>query len=255
MGKNDSRQEQGSCSRLKRVLIGVAVWSLLAGVGSEVLASENVQQDFRLWAPVFLTVPLSTSFLGYAEVNPRFGDDVSQLDQLILRTAVGYKLDDRWSVWQGYAWNTVYYRANDQPDFNGEQRIYQQLSYKDKFPFLETFPFLKILSRSRLEERWIQHVSDTAFRARTMLRVDVPLPMIPSWSFVTFDEIFVNLNGVSGGPEGGFDQNRFFIGVNKEFMKQFNVDLGYQMQIINSRRDEMVNQINNCIMINFFINL
>jgi len=98
-------------------------------------------------------------------------------------------------------------------------------------------------------------VSDTAFRARTMLRVDVPLPMIPSWSFVTFDEIFVNLNGVSGGPEGGFDQNRFFIGFNKEFMKQFNVDLGYQMQIINSRRDEMVNQINNCIMLNFFINL
>ncbi|MBI5314960.1 MAG: DUF2490 domain-containing protein [Nitrospirae bacterium] len=255
MGKNDSRHEQGWCSRLKRVLIGVATWSLLAGAGSEVLASENTQQDFRLWAPVYLTVPLSTSFLGYAEVNPRFGDDVSQLDQLILRTAVGYKLNDRWSVWQGYAWSTVYYKANDQPDFTGEQRIYQQLSYKDKLPFLETFPFVKLLSRSRLEERWIQHVSDTAFRARTMLRVDVPLPMIPSWSFVTYDEIFVNLNGVSGGPEAGFDQNRFFIGFNREFIKQFNVDLGYQMQIINTRKEEMVNQINNMILIQLWINL
>ncbi len=255
MRKLDTRQELRWRSRLKRVLIGVATWSLLAGAGSEVLASENTQQDFRLWAPVYLTVPLSTSFLGYAEVNPRFGDDVSQLDQLLLRTALGYKLNDNWSVWQGYAWVTSYYKANDQPDFNGEHRIYQQLSYKDKFSFLESFPFVKILSRSRLEERWIEHVSDTAFRARTMLRVDIPLPMIPSWSFVTFDEIFVNLNGVSGGPEGGFDQNRFFIGFNKEFMKQFNVDLGYQMQIINSRRDEMVNQINNCIMLNFFINL
>ena len=104
------------------------------------------------------------------------------------------------------------YQANDQPNFTGEQRIYQQLSYKNKFSFLESFQFVTILSRSRLEERWIQHVSDTAFRARTMMRADFPLPMLPSWSFVTFDEIFVNMNGVSGGPEGGFDQNRFFIG-------------------------------------------
>ncbi|MGH7181713.1 MAG: DUF2490 domain-containing protein, partial [Nitrospiraceae bacterium] len=209
----------------------------MAGAGSEVLASQNVQQNFRLWSPVFLTVPLSTSFLGYAEVNPRFGDDVSDLNQLILRTAVGYKLDDRWSIWQGYAWATVYYNANNQPDFTGEQRIYQQLSSKDKLPFLETFPFINLNSRTRLEERWIDHTSHTALRARTMLRVDVPLPMIPGWGFVTFDEIFVNLNGVSGGPEAGFEQNRFFIGVNHEFMKKFNMDLGYQMQIINTRKD------------------
>ena len=247
--------QTGWRSRLKCLVVGVVVGSLVVIAGSEIFASENTQQDFRLWAPVFLTVPLSTSFLGYAEVNPRFGDDVSQLDQLILRTAVGYKLDDRWSVWQGYAWNTVYYRGNDQPDFNGEQRLYQQLSYTDKFSLLESFPFVKILSRTRLEERWIQHVSDTAFRARTMIRVDVPLPMFPSWSFVTFDEIFVNLNGVSGGPEGGFDQNRFFIGFNKEFMKQVSVDLGYQMQITNSRSDEFTNEINNCILLNVFINL
>ena len=85
---------------------------------------------------------------------------------------------------------------------------------------------------------------------------------LPISSFVVFDEIFVNLNGISNGssgqrfgPEAGFDQNRFFVGFNYEFMKQFNVDLGYQMQIINTRRDELVNQINNTIMINLFINL
>ena len=258
MGKIDSRQAKGWRSRFTRLLIGVAAWSLVAGAGSEVLAAgSTLSNDFRLWSPVFLTVPLSTSFIGYAEVNPRFGDDVSDLNQLILRTALGYKLNDRWSVWQGYAWNTVYQNANNQPDFTGEQRIYQQLSYKETFPFLETFPFIKILSRSRLEERWIDHTDGTALRARTMLRVDVPLPkMIPDTAFVVFDEFFFNLNGVSGGgPEAGFDQNRFFIGFNHEFMKQFNMDLGYQMQIVNTRKEEMVNQINNIIMMNFFINL
>ena len=38
-------------------------------------------------------------------------------------------------------------------------------------------------------------------------------------------------------------------------MKQFNMDLGYQMHIVNTRIENMVNQINNCIMINFFINV
>ena len=96
-----------------------------------------------------------------------------------------------------------------------------------------------------------------------MLRVDIPLPkIIPNTSFVVFDEIFVNLNGISNGtsgqrfgPEAGFDQNRFFVGFNYEFMKQFNMDLGYQMQIINTRKEEMVNQINNAILLNFFVNL
>ncbi len=258
MAESNLRQKRGSGSRLKCLLIGMAAWGLVAGIGSEALAAgSTLSNDFRLWTPVFLTVPLSTSFLGYAEVNPRFGDDVSDLNQLILRTALGYKLNDNWSVWQGYAWNTVY-----QPEFNGEHRIYQQLTYKDKFSFLEAFPFIKVQSRSRLEERWIEHTGGTALRARTLLRVDVPLPMFPSWGFVTFDEIFFNLNGISNGssgqrfgPEEGFDQNRFFIGFNYEFMKEFNVDLGYQMQIINTRRDQLVNQINNTIMINLFINL
>ena len=102
MGKYDSRQVKGWRSRLTALLIGVAAWSLVAGAGSEVLAAgSTLSNDFRLWAPVFLTVPLSTSYIGYAEVNPRFGDDVSDLNQLILRTALGYKLNDRWSVWVG----------------------------------------------------------------------------------------------------------------------------------------------------------
>jgi len=171
----------------------------VAGAGSEVLAADStLSNDFRLWAPVYLTVALPQNFIGYAEVNPRFGDDVSDLNQLILRTALGYKLNDKWSLWQGYAWSTVYYNAANMPEFTGENRIYQQLTYKDKFPFLETFPFVKIMSRSRLEERWIDHTDGTALRARTMLRLDIPLPkMIPDTAFVTYDEIFFNLNGVS----------------------------------------------------------
>ena len=259
MGKCALHHEKGWRSRLTSLLIGVAAWSLVAGAGSEVFGS-TLSNDFRLWTPVFLTVGLPQNFIGYAEANPRFGDDVSDLNQLILRTALGYKLNDKWSVWQGYAWSTVYDNAVNKDEFTGEHRIYQQLTFKDQYSFLEAFPFIKFQSRSRLEERWIDHIEGTAFRARTMVRLDVPLPMFPDWSFVTFDEIFFNLNGRMGNkgviaPEAGFDQNRWFIGFNRQFTKQINMDVGYQMQIVNTRTENLVNQINNILMINFYINL
>ena len=43
-------------------------------------------------------------FIAHMEVDPRFGDGVSNIDQWIIRPAIGYKLTDHWSVWQGYAW-------------------------------------------------------------------------------------------------------------------------------------------------------
>ena len=162
-----------------RLIIGVAGSSLLSGAGSEVLAAgSTLSNAFCLWAPVFLTVPISQSCSGFAEANPRLGDDVSNLNQLILRTAIGYKLNNQWSIWQGYAWNTVFDDATNYDDLPEEHCIYQQLTYQDKFDFLEAFPFMKIQSRTRLEERWMDHTGGTALRPRTMLRVDVPLPQI-----------------------------------------------------------------------------
>lgn len=242
MGVSHSVQKKRPLSRLICVLLGLVAWSLTDGTVSVVQATVN--QDFRLWAPVYLTVPLSSSFIGYMEVNPRFGDDVSELDQLILRPAIGYKLNDRFSVWQGYAWV-----GNYQPSLREEDRLYQQLTYSEKFSFV------KVVSRTRLEERFIEHTDSASIRARTLLRGDFPLPVAPEWALVVYDEIFVNLNAVKNGPDSGFDQNRFFVGINREFTKQFNMDVGYQMQAINGNQAGLINQINNIILLQFFINL
>jgi hypothetical protein len=222
----------------------VATWTLASGAALEVHAGPTVNQDFRLWSPVYLTFPLSPSLLGYMEVNPRFGDDVSELDQLLLRPAIGYKLTDRLSLWQGYAWI-----GNYQPRFSEEHRVFQQLLYK------RMFPFVTLLSRSRLEERIIDNADGTAVRVRTLLRGDFPLPQAPDWAIVVYDEIFVNLNAVGNGPDSGLDQNRFFLGMNRRFTKQFNMDLGYQMQALNNRSAGLINQINHIILLQFFINL
>jgi hypothetical protein len=223
----------------------------------------NAKEDFRLWTPVFLTVNLPARFIAYMEVNPRIGDDVTNIDQLLLRPAIGYKLTDNWSIWQGYAWVGNF---NQPPtkfipsNFVGENRIFQQLIYQQKF---ESFKFM---ARTRMEERWIDHASGTALRLRQLFRLTYPLPMAPDWALVGFDEIFINLNSVdtfaevkaghSKGPGAGIDQNRLFLGINKTFTSWLNVDMGYQNQMINSRSlPGNANLINHIFMLNFYITL
>jgi hypothetical protein len=231
-------------SVLTSLSVCILASSLSLGAASRAHAGSTVNQDFRLWSPVYLTVQLPKSVVGYMEVNPRFGNDVSELNQLLLRPAIGYKLNDYWSIWQGYAWI-----GNYQPSFSEENRVFQQLTYNRKFPSV------KILSRSRLEERIIDNADGPAVRARTLLRGDFPLPGASDWAIVVYDEIFVNLNTVGNGPESGLDQNRFFLGMNRRFTDQVNMDLGYQVQAVNNGQSGMINQINHVILLQMFINL
>ncbi len=238
---------------------GIAVvafaWSLLVGGETFAQSPSTFSQDFRLWSPVFMTVKLPSSFLAYMEVNPRFADldEAGHIDQLILRPALGYQLTENLSIWQGYAWVGNFNQRHTPPQspFFDESRIYQQVLYKRKF---DSFT---ITSRTRLEERWIEHVDGTAVRFRTMLRGQYPLPMAPEWALVGYEEIFVNLNTVGArGPQAGFDQNRVFVGINRTFSKYVNLDVGYQNQLLNSRSiPDLANQMNHMVLLQLFINL
>ncbi len=245
---------------LKVVMIGVLAICLTGGMVREAQAQASTfNQDSRLWSPVFMTVSLPSSFLAYMEVNSRFADldNAGHIDQLLLRPALGYKLRENLSIWQGYAWVGYFNQAHkpSQSPFFDENRIYQEVNYTHKF---DSF---KILSRTRLEERWIEHADGTALRFRTMLRGMYPFPMAPEWALVAYDEIFVNLNTVGTtkggkGPAAGYDQNRFFVGVNRTFSRYFNMDFGYQNQLLNSRTiPNLANQMNHIILIQFFITL
>lgn len=255
-----------TCQWALLIAIGVLTWQLTVGGVSSVQAytqlSPNTRSDFRLWAPVYLTVNLPNRFLAWMEVNPRIGDDVTNIDQLLLRPAIGYKLTDNLSIWQGYAWVGNFNQPHTPPQssFIGENRIFQQALYK------KTFSNVKFLSRTRMEERWIDHAAGTAVRFRELLRVDIPIPQAQDWAVVVFDEIFINLNAVgtfdefrqgqTKGPGAGIDQNRFFLGINKTFNEHLNVDLGYQNQMLNQRHfPGNANLINHVFLIQFWITL
>ncbi len=228
-----------SFSRLIGPALLAAVLVLIPGGRSPAAT----QHDGQLWFPFYLTAPLTDRVLGYFEVNPRYGGNISEIEQLILRPALGYQLTPTFSLWQGYAWVTNY-----QPSFREEHRIFQQATYS------RPFPSFRLLSRTRLEERWIQDSLGTSLRAREMLRLMVPVSGSELWAVVLYDEIFVNLNSIKNGPESGFDQNRAFIGINRTINRHLNIDVGYQNQLLNTRAAGLVNRSNHIILIQTFIN-
>jgi hypothetical protein len=132
----------GSPSILTRILFCAVIVLVLALDSQKQVSAET--HDFQIWTPVYLTVNFTDKIQGWYEAQPRFGDDASQVNQLLLRTALGYTFADHWSIWQGYAWT-----PDIEPTFKTENRIYQQLLYVQKFPAIE------IMSRTRLEERWV----------------------------------------------------------------------------------------------------
>ena len=95
-----------------RVLFGVlCLWLVATGVWTDTGMTAPTH-DGQLWFPLYNRFQLPGNFRGWAEVNPRFGDDVSEIDQLLLRPAIGYQISQSFSIWQGYAWVTNY-----QPNF------------------------------------------------------------------------------------------------------------------------------------------
>ena len=205
--------------------------------------AQSSPHDFQIWSPVYLTYSFTDKIQGWYEVQPRFGRNVSRVNQLLLRTALGCRFTNHWSLWQGYAWTPSFV-----PVFINENRIYQQLLY------IQDFTAVKIMSRTRFEQRWIQNIPGTPLRFRTLLRGRFPLDQDRDWGLVAQDKTFFNFNSPTIGPEAGLDQNRLFLGLNKRINENMGIDAGYQLQTINTEEPGFVDDFNHIILMQLFLN-
>lgn len=241
--QNHGNSETGQYVKPRRRGIGLLARCLAAA--ALVLAmtaarpAEAVENDFQAWTPVYLNLAFNEKFLGWYEVQPRFSD--AGVSQLLLRTAVGYRFAKNASAWFGYAWT-----PSIEPQYRTENRIFQQLVMGGDFSFG------KIMSRTRLEQRWIGETSGVALRFRTLLRDQVNISDDGKWRAVVQDEIFFNLNSPTGGPQAGFNQNRFFVGLNRLVNQNLHIDFGYQMQLLNRRGPGQSDKINHILLVQFF---
>ena len=180
--------------------------------------------DGRVWWNVTAQERAGTAspWRWYMEVQGRHRDGASDLDQSLVRPAVGYDLTSRSSVWVGYGYTPGY------PASGGvltEHRAWQQ--------YLWNGPALGgvVQSRTRLEQRSIEGNDATSWRIRQFNRVTKPVARPAALAVVLWDELFVHVNDTRRTLQG-LDQNRVFAGVGMTVARGARLEVGYLNQAV-----------------------
>ena len=179
-----------------------------------------------LWLSYFPKLELDRHWSVDADFQFRRKDWGQEWSQKVLRLALAYKLNENIAFSAGMA----HLQHHKNGFIQGEYRPFQQLI------LYNNFSGVKLDHRYRLEQRWIQRISEDGqedgyafnYRIRYKLAVGVPLKLKGKetrWSLYADNEIMVNF-----GEEvfiNLFDQNRFSFGIGYQVNKDIKLQLGY----------------------------
>jgi hypothetical protein len=161
------------------------------------------------------------------EVQYRNYNAIGDLEQLLLRTGLGYNISEKSNLLLGYGYiNSENYARNDQEKFTVEEhRIFQQFITK------QNIGKVGLQHRYRFEQRFVE--SDFKTRFRYFLSMNIPLKN-PKYYLSAYNEIFLN------GSSNIFDRNRVYGGFGYKLSKGIKFELGYMSQVFeNSNRDQL----------------
>lgn len=164
--------------------------------------------DFQDWTQVTAHVGLdeAKTYQLYFEAQPRIGDNWQRMERLLIRPAVAYNINKNLALYLGYAWTPLFMDSNYHRDFRDENRIWQQILYKHSLVGLQW------QHRLRQEQRFIEHADGVSNRFRYLLRGSYGLSENGDFGLTGYNELFVTYNSTDGGPQSGYDRDRFFFG-------------------------------------------
>lgn len=205
---------------------------------SLVLPFYGLSQDSNLgnWLIYIGSKELKNGWNIHNEVQYRNYDAIGDLEQLLLRTGLGYNLTDNNNnllLGYGYILSENYVGDTDQKVAVNEHRIFQQFTTKQKVGILS------LSHRYRFEQRFVE--SDFKMRFRYFLGLKVSLqnnedgnnPLYLS----AYNEIFLNTKSAI------FDRNRLYGGLGYQFSKQLRLEIGYMNQFFETSSRDQINVI------------
>ncbi len=195
------------------------------------VAAGAADDESGLWTTMAFAKALNDRLASGVALQLRYDDDISQLERIVLRPSLSYKLDHGQLLTLGYDAHFL-----EVGEDRVEQRLWQQ------YQISETFSWFTGTFRVRLEERFIDHVDGVAARGRFLLKASIPLGTLP-YTFILSNEVHVGLNELSSGPDDGLDQNRLFAGFSRALGEHVTGTLGYQNQYLDRARDRSIHQI------------
>lgn len=191
-------------------------------------AADNLTEDSGAWlqavaegSMAFIDPSLKNGRV-WMEGQTRFDRDWSHWYQGMVRTAVGYSLSDRATLWAGYTWLPT---QNIGKDYIAQQDIWPAFRYVVPTD-IGTFMFRTMWETNFLRGDQLRE------RPRQMIRFMHPFEFEPRLSLITWDEAFYRVNSTDWGGKSGFDQNRAFAGLGWSFNKNVRAELGYLNQYI-----------------------
>jgi len=168
------------------------------------------------------------------EVQYRNYNVAGDLEQLLLRTGIGYNLSENNNnllLGYGYILSQNYLSTSQEKVSVNEHRIYQQFVTKQKF---NRFSWQH---RYRLEERFVEE--EYKMRFRYFLGINYSLNLNNEaklkWYLSSYNELFINLNSEP------FDRNRSYIGLGTRLSDQLKVEIGYMNQFFGGRGRDQIN--------------
>ncbi|WMX14062.1 MULTISPECIES: DUF2490 domain-containing protein [unclassified Aureispira] len=195
------------------------------------------QSELGNWIIYLGNKKISPKWNWHHEVQYRNYNVIGDLEQLLLRTGIGYNLsENNNNILLGYGFiHSQNYLANtnDKEQVN-EHRVFQQFITKQKFGRFN------LQHRYRLEQRWVQN-QPFKLRFRYFLSLNIPInnkEMTDKTVYAAlYNEIFIN------STQTFFDRNRLYAGVGFKLNQLIRFELGYMNQFFNNSSRDQINVI------------
>jgi len=196
----------------------------VSSLGSITAAAQK--NDLGAWYMYFGNNKINKKLNWHNEIQYRNFDAAGDLEQLLIRTGIGYDLtENNNNILLGYGFILSQPYVNGEKKENIEHRIFQQFITKQKFG---RFNFQH---RYRLEERFLQ--DDFRMRFRYMIGLNIPITqkeMLPKSLYASvYNEIFLHVDSPV------FDRNRVYGALGYVINKNIRIEAGYMNQIQENR--------------------
>ena len=196
------------------------------------------ESDLGNWLIYFGNKKINDKWNLHHEVQYRNYNAVGDMEQLLLRTGLGYNLTPKNNnVLLGYGFiQSENYNALNEKVGLPEHRIYQQYITR------QNAGRVSLQHRYRFEQRWVEN-QNFRMRFRYFLSLNVPLnknTLEDKTIYLSaYNEIFIN----SASTNQFFDRNRLYSGLGYRFSPKLKFELGYMNQQFNRGKRDQVNVI------------
>ncbi|SFC98528.1 DUF2490 domain-containing protein [Algibacter pectinivorans] len=209
--------------------IALVVLTVMFVLPNFVIAQDS---DFGNWLIYIGNKKLDSKWNIHNEVQYRNYNAVGDLEQLLLRTGLGYTFNEgknNFLLGYGYILSENYINNTDEKISVNEHRIFQQFTSK------QSVGRVKLNHRYRFEQRFVE--ADFKMRFRYFLGLSIPLTIqeenLTKLYFSAYNEIFLNTKS------SVFDRNRVYGGLGYHLNKNIRIEAGYMNQFFEtSGRDQ-----------------